>query len=164
MSNIWRLLARAAFLLFVCASGTAFAEEQTVRVVYSASAVYSVMGEHAITIHAEVDLPNSCWSNPRFQPPDSNTMPDADGIVPITVIVESSEGPGIACSMIYRRAVNVPLLHWTSYPASGLKGIKVIGSRSPVVVTIRRANSEKNPRQSPPTLATPPPGTRPRTS
>ena len=158
-----RLLARAALLLFVCASGAAFAAEQTVLVVHSASAAYGVKGKHTITIRAKVDLPNSCWSNPRFQPPDSNTMPGADGIVPITVIVDSSEGPGIACSMIYQQAVNVPVLHWTSYPAHGLKAIKVIGSRSPVVVTIRRANLGKNPRQSSPTSATPP-GTRPWTN
>jgi hypothetical protein len=139
--NIARLLTAAAVLLLSGASGAALAAEQPVAVVHSASAGYSPTSRHTIIVRATVDLPNSCWSNPRFQHPARGVEPDADGVVPITVVADSSEGAGVMCSMIFRPAVHVPALHWTTYPAKGLKAVRVIGSTTPIVATVARSGA-----------------------
>jgi hypothetical protein len=139
-----RLQICAALVAIACGGGAALAAEQTVAVVHSASAGYSRTTKHTIIVRATVDLPNSCWSKPRFKAPDRGVQPDAEGVVAIAVVVDSSEGPGVMCSMIFRQGVSVPSLHWTNFPTKGLKAVKVIGAGTPVVATIARTGSGQN--------------------
>jgi hypothetical protein len=133
-----RLAPCVVLLSLVLGGGAAVAAEQTVAEVGTASAAYSGGARHAIVVRATVDLPNTCWSNPHFVKPRRGARPDADGVVSITVIAESTEGPGSACGMIIQQ-VRVPALRWTTYPASGLKAVRVIGSRTAVVAPVARA-------------------------
>lgn len=136
-----RLLTCAAIMAIVSGGGAALAAEQTVAVVHSASAGYSRTSNHTIIVRATVDLPNSCWSKPRFKAPERGVQPDADGVVAIAVVVDSSEGPGVMCSMIFRQGVSVPSLYWTNYPTNGLKAVRVIGAGTPALATIARTDS-----------------------
>ncbi len=138
-----RLLALTALSLMVFGGEAARAAEQTVPVVHTASARHSASERRTIIVSGTVDLPNSCWTNPRFQPPPPGAKADADGVVPITVVADSSEGPGVACAMIFRQGVKVPSLHWTHYPSKGLRAVKVIGSRTPVIAPIQTAGARK---------------------
>jgi len=112
----------------------ALAAEQPVAVVHSASAAYGPA--RTIIVRATIDLPNSCWSNPRFEGPARGVRPDANGVVPILIVAESKEGAGVMCSMIYRPDVSVPALRWTRYPAHGLKAVKLIGTQTPMVAAV----------------------------
>jgi hypothetical protein len=103
----------------------AVAAVRTVEVVKSAEA--RVAGR-TLTLEATVQLPNGCWSNPRFARPSRDAAPDADGVVPVKVVADSSEGPGLACPMIVRPPVAVPALKWRGFPG-GLKAVKVEGWR-----------------------------------
>ena len=130
-----RRLTCAAFVFAILgAGGTAMAAEQTVAVVHSGSATYSA--GRAIVVRATVDLPNSCWSNPRFIAPSRRVRPDADGVVPILIVAKSKEGSRVMCSMIYRPGISVPTLRWTHYPANGLKAVRLIGTRAPVAANV----------------------------
>jgi hypothetical protein len=133
-----RLLACGAITLVLSLGGTALAAVQTVAVVHSASATFGA--RHTIVVRATVDLPNSCWSNPRFAAPARGVQPDADGVVSILVVADSKEGAGVMCAMIYRPGVAVPALRWTHYPAHGLKAVRVTGSRTPVVAALPGAD------------------------
>jgi hypothetical protein len=135
-----RLLTCAALLQLFSGVGPALAAVETIAVVHSASAGYSTTAKHTIVVRAKVDLPNSCWANPRFKAPDPSLKPDAHGVVPITIIADSSEGAGVMCSMIYRPGVRVPALHWTTYPPTQLKAVKVIGSKVPIIAMIARTD------------------------
>jgi hypothetical protein len=125
-----RRLACAALTLFLGSGGTALAAVKTVEVVHSASAAYGAGG--AIIVRATVDLPNSCWSNPRFIAPARGVRPDADGVVQIRIVADSKEAPGVMCSMIFRPGVVVPALRWSHHPAQGLRAVRLIGSRTPL--------------------------------
>jgi hypothetical protein len=127
-----RWLSCAAPFVIFGASGAAL--EQTVAVVHSASATYGA--GRTIVVRATVDLPNSCWSNPRFMAPSRGVRPDADGVVPILIVAKSMEGSGVMCSMVYRPDVSVPAFRWTHYPAHGLKAVKLIGTRTTIVATV----------------------------
>jgi hypothetical protein len=128
-------------LALIALAGAASAKPTPAPVVHAASAQYSATKAHTIVVHASVDLPNSCWSNPRLRAPPRGAKPDAHGTMRMTVIVDSSEAPGTACSMIFRPGVEAPPLFWTGYPRTGLKAIKVIGSQTPVVAVIQPADA-----------------------
>ena len=130
----WRV--GAALLSAVLYGGAARAAEQTIGVVQTASARYSTQNRHTVIVQATVGLPNSCWANPRFQTPAAGLKPDADGVVTITVVATSSEGPGVMCAMIFRTGIKVPTLYWRTYETKGLKAIKLVGSTTPVVATV----------------------------
>jgi hypothetical protein len=134
-------LAGVALIMVLAANGAALAAVQTVAVVHSASAAY---GDNAIIVHATVDLPNSCWANPRFVEPKSHVQPGPDGAVAITVVADSSEGAGVMCAMIYRPGVDVPPLRWTGYPAKGPTAVRVVGSATPVVAAITGSPTAAN--------------------
>jgi hypothetical protein len=127
---IMRRLACAAITVVLGLGGTALAAVQTVPVVHSASATFGA--RRTIVVRATVDLPNSCWSNPRFATPARGVQPDADGVVSIRIVADSEEAPGVMCSMIFRSGVVVPTLRWTHHPAHGLKAVRLIGSRTPL--------------------------------
>jgi hypothetical protein len=137
-----RRLASLAVIMFLGASWPALAGVRTVAIVHSASAAYT--GDHSIIVQATVDLPNSCWANPRFLPPKANVAPDAGGAVAITVVADSSEAAGVMCAMIYRQGVTVPALRWTGYTAKGLKAVRVIGSTTPVTAAIAGSPAPTN--------------------
>jgi hypothetical protein len=129
-----RYLACAALILTFAAVGPALAAVQTVAVVHSASASYGAGG--AIVVHATVDLPNSCWSNPRFSRPARDVRPDEDGVVPIRIVADSKEAPGVMCAMIFRPGVVVPTLRWTHHPTRGLRAVRLIGSQTTLVAPL----------------------------
>jgi hypothetical protein len=129
-----RRLACAALTLTLALGGTALAAVQTVAVVHSGSATY--VAGRTIVVRATVDLPNSCWSNPRFIAPARGVQPDADGVVPIRIVADSKEGDGIMCAMIFRPGVTAPALRWRHYPAHGLTAVRLIGSRTPLVAPL----------------------------
>ena len=124
-------------------AGAALAAEKTVPTVLSAAAEYSTTERHTIIIQARVRLDNGCWSNPRFQRPDAKAAPDTQGVLPITVVADSSEGPDVMCAMHVTDA-DVPPLHWSGYPNRVLKALKVVGSREPVVVSVPGAGGTGN--------------------
>jgi hypothetical protein len=138
-----RRLTCAALLLTVFAATIASATEQTIRDVATGSAVFSGKHRREIIVRADVDLPNSCWSNPRFEKPARGQVPDADGVVPLTVVADVSEAPGTACAMIFRR-VPVPALRWRAYPINGLKAVKLIGARRFLTVPIETPDAAHN--------------------
>jgi hypothetical protein len=129
-----RNLACATLFLTVAAIGPALAAEQTVAVVHSASAISGAGG--AIIVHATVDLPNSCWSNPHFSLPGRGVQPDEDGVAPIRIVADSKEAPGVMCAMIFRPGVVVPALRWAHHPARGLRAVRLIGSRTSLVAPL----------------------------
>jgi hypothetical protein len=117
---------------------SALAAVVTVADVRAGSAVISPNGG-SITVRATVALPNGCWTDPRVVAPAPGAMPDAQGVVSISVVADSSAGPGRMCSMIYRPAVAVRPLVWTHFPATGLKAIRLVGARTPFVAAIEGA-------------------------
>jgi len=129
-----RRLACAAITVVLGLGGTALAAVQTVAVVHSASATFGP--KHTIVVRATVDLPNSCWSNPRFAAPARGVQPDEDGVVQIRIVADSREAPGVMCSMIFRPAVVVPALRWAYHHAHGLRAVRLIGSRTPLVAAL----------------------------
>jgi hypothetical protein len=115
-----------AIALALAAAAPAFAARKVVAVVHAASA--EVRGG-VLEVDASVDLPNTCWSNPRFGPVPHHP-PDASGALTIEVVATSTEAPGRACGMVYRPAVSVPALRWP-HPPRGLHSLNVVGSRTP---------------------------------
>jgi hypothetical protein len=105
-----------------------------IRDVKSASAVMSA-DHHSIVVSANVDLPDGCWRNPRVAAPATDAGPDASGSMDVTVVAESTRGPGLACPMIYRPNVPAAPLRWTTFPA-GLKAVRVVGERTSVTAQI----------------------------
>jgi hypothetical protein len=138
-----RWLTWTALLVAVCGATAAPAGEQTIRDIATGSAVYSGKNQRAIIVQATVDLPNSCWSHPRFQRPARGVRPDADGVVPLTIVADSAESPGVACSMIFRQAP-VPPLHWTTFPKSGLKAVKLIGARRFITAQVEKPDEPQH--------------------
>lgn len=123
-------------ILLLGGPGAALAAEMTVPMVLAASAGYSPTEPHTIIVRAQVRLDNGCWSNPHFQPPDAKATPDAQGVLPITVVADSSAGPDVMCAM-HVTDLDVPPLHWAANPNMGLKAVRVIGSRGAVTATVR---------------------------
>jgi len=148
LTNLHRLPAGLAggvsLVLSACASNVAVGAERPVEVVHSASAAYSATQPHTIVVDATVDLPNSCWSNPRFQTPAPGAVPDANGTIDVTILADYSGGPGMACGMIFRPAVKVPELLWSTYPKAGLRAVNVVGSTTSVVAPVSGAQSERS--------------------
>jgi len=128
-----------ALLLSCLGSASAVAAVLPVPDVRTASAELSADGR-AIVVRASVDLPNGCWTEPRIVPPGGAAAPDASGVVTLTVAADSSAGAGHMCSMIFRPGVEARELRWTGFPASGLKAVRLIGSRTPLTVTISAAD------------------------
>jgi len=108
-----------------------------VAVVKSGSAILSADGR-TLVVNANVDLSNGCITNPRVQPPDASAQPDANGMVTLTVAVDSSAGPGQMCSMIYRANVAATPLQWAG-PPPGLKSVQLVGARAPLVAPVTNA-------------------------
>ncbi|HLK24072.1 MAG TPA: hypothetical protein VKT30_05395 [Caulobacteraceae bacterium] len=126
----WTTLALLLIVPDVAAAAT-----KTIPVVHSAQAAYSRTARHTIVVQASVDLPNSCWSNPRFQRPAAGVKPDAGGAVMLVVVADNAERPGLMCAMMYRPGVAVPPLRWTTYPKR-LKAITVTGSQQAVTAPV----------------------------
>lgn len=124
----------AAVVMSLPAAG-ALAAVVTVQDVKSASAQISADGR-AIIVGARVDLSNGCLSNPRVQAPDPSARPDPAGVMTLSVVVDSSAGPGIACPMFFRANVAATPLRWTTFPRQGLKALRVVGARTPALAEI----------------------------
>jgi len=125
----------SGFLIGLAAAASASASEQIIPVVHSAQAAYASPARRTIVVRATVDLPDSCWSNPRFSRPSRHVRPDTDGVVQIAIVADSSARPGIMCAMIYRPAVAVRPLRWTTFP-HGLTSVRLVGQRTSVTVEV----------------------------
>ena len=119
----------------VGAAPAALAATAVVPVIHAASARYSA-DHRAIIVRASVDLPNACWSRPRLKPPQAGGQPDVDGVIVITAVAHSAEGPGLACPMLYRPNVPMPTLRWRGFPRAGLKAVRIVGDRTPITVPL----------------------------
>jgi hypothetical protein len=111
----------------------AAAAVKTVEVVKSAEARVT---DHTLVVKATVQLPNGCWSRPRFVRP-ADAAPDAEGVISVKVVADTSEGPRLACPMIVRPPIAVPPLEWRRFP-HGVKGVKVEGWRVPAIAQVER--------------------------
>jgi len=127
----WALCAAAAMSL-QAASATAGAV--TVADVTSATATLSPGGRELV-IEASITL-GGCMDDPRVQAPASGVQPDAQGMVTLSVVADSSAGPGVACPMFLRPNTPVTPLHWLA-PPPGLKSVRLLGSRTPVVTVVK---------------------------
>jgi hypothetical protein len=74
--------------------------------------------------------------DPRIQAPASGVQPDAQGVVTLRVVADSSAGPGVACPMFLRPNTPLTPLRWMAPPA-GLKSIRVVGSRTAALAVVK---------------------------
>jgi hypothetical protein len=123
-----RAVSLALAVSVLAPASAAYANTQTVAVVKSASADYSAK-PHTITINATVEFPNTCWSHPRLKRLLTGPAPPANGIIDFAVQADVKTG-GLCGQVV--RTVTVPSFDWTGYRVSD-KGVKVIGSKVPVV-------------------------------
>ncbi len=128
-ASAWVMAAALAAL-----ATSAAAETKVVPTVLVASAKLAAV-PNTVTINAMVQLNDSCWSNPRFQPPLTSAAPLAGEIAPIEVVADYATGK--MCAQVVRE-VAVPTLDWRIYPNPKLTGVKIIGSAQPVTVVIRK--------------------------
>ena len=127
----WALCAAAAMSLQAV---NATAAVMTVPDVTSATATMSAGGRELV-VGANITL-GGCMDDPRVQAPPSGVRPDAQGVVTLSVVVDSSAGPGVACPMFLRPNTPVTPLHWMAPPA-GLKAVRVVGSHTPAVAAVK---------------------------
>ena len=127
-----RILASLAVTTTLLAAGGAWAGQQIVPVIDSASAGYSI-APHTIDIRVTAELPNSCWSNPQLRPLRAQSSLNA-GIISFAVVANLKTG--VMCTMHVSK-VSLPRYSWRTYP-NGVRGIQVAGSRQPVTAMIRR--------------------------
>jgi hypothetical protein len=128
----WALCAAAAAMSVQAASATAGVV--TIADVTSASATLSPGGRELV-VEASITL-SGCLDNPRVQAPASGVQPDAQGMVTLSVVADSSAGPGVACPMFLRPNTPVTPLHWMAPPA-GLKAVRLLGSHTPAVAVVK---------------------------
>jgi hypothetical protein len=127
----WALCAGAAMSLQAASAAAAVV---TVPDVTSATATMSPGGRELV-VEASITL-GGCMDDPRVQAPMSGVQPDAQGVVTLSVVADSSAGPGIACPMFLRPNTPVTPLHWKAPPA-GLKSVRVLGLRTPAVAVVK---------------------------
>jgi len=135
-------MACAAAAMISLQSAGALAAVVTATDVKSGSATMSADGR-VLVISASVDLSNGCITNPRVQAPDPGVRPDAQGMVAVTVVVDSDAGPGQMCSMIYRPNVAATPLRWIG-PPQGLKTVQLIGARTPLTAPVMGMTSSRH--------------------
>ncbi|HEY1559866.1 MAG TPA: hypothetical protein VGF71_03140 [Caulobacteraceae bacterium] len=127
-----RTLASLMVTTALLAASGAWAGQQIVPVIDSASAVYSI-APHTIVIRVTAELPNTCWSNPQLRPMTAQARPGG-GIVGFAVVANLKTG--VMCAMHVSK-VTLPGYNWKTYP-NGVRGIQVAGSKQPVTAMIAR--------------------------
>ncbi len=127
-----RLLASLAATTALLAAGGAWAGQQVVPVIDSASAAYST-APHTIVIRVTAELPSTCWSNPQLRPLRAQSSARG-GIIGFAVVANLKTG--VMCAMHVSK-VSLPRYNWRTYP-NGVRGIQVAGSSQPVTAMIRR--------------------------
>ena len=129
-----RVVSLALAMSVLLPVSAAYANTQVVAVVKSASADLSKVKPHTAVINATVELPNTCWSHPRLKRLLTGPAPPADGIIGFAVQADVKTGG--MCGQVVR-TVPAPAFTWTNVRVSD-KGVKVIGSRVPVVAMFHR--------------------------
>jgi hypothetical protein len=121
----------ALALALLAPTAPAIAATKVVAVVHTATAEFH---GGVLVVNASVDLPNTCWSRPRFAG-IPHGAPGPEGQLRLDVVATSIERPGRMCGMVVRPAVAVPALRWTRPPQT-LRSLNVTGSSTPVVAQV----------------------------